>query len=143
LLFRKIKRIALVGFALNFVWEMLQMPLFMGMDPGALNTWLLCLEATVGDVVTILFIFGLGRLVFGRWDWPERFTIIRVLYLALVGASFAIYFEITALRAGRWAYSELMPLLPWLPIGIVPIIQMMILPYLSYRIGLKLAYRSS
>ena len=137
MLVKRIITISLVAFALNFVWEMVQMPLFKGMSLGDLQAWLLCLRSTIGDVATVLSFCGLGRVVFRDWDWPGRLSIVKALYLLFVGLTFGIYYEITALSAGRWSYTELMPVLPGLEVGLVPLVQMMVLPYFSCKFGLK------
>ena len=38
------------------------------------------------------------------------------------------------LRAGRWAYNDLMPIIPILKLGLTPVIQLAILGMLSLKI---------
>lgn len=77
-------------------------------------------------------------MVFGQWEWPNKLNVIKILFLGIIGALIAIYLEVTALNSGKWSYSDLMLRLPLLRAGIVPVIQMMLLPFLSYKLGLKI-----
>ncbi|MFQ5707858.1 MAG: hypothetical protein ACE5HO_10440 [bacterium] len=114
------------------------MPFFAGMSFADWRTWLFCLVATVGDVGMILFIFSLGRWIFGSWEWAGELVVPRVLYLLSIGALLAIGAEMAGVRLGYWHYTSLMPRLPWLNIGLVPLVQMLILPILSYNFGWRL-----
>jgi hypothetical protein len=64
-----------IAFAVNFFWEMLQMPLYEGMRFDDLRSYLICLRAAFGDANISLAIFGLGRFLFGKWDWPQKVTL--------------------------------------------------------------------
>lgn len=115
------------------------MPFFVDMRFSDIRTWLMCLRASFSDALIVLFIVAVGRLVFGYWDWPNKLNVIKILFLGTLGAVIAICIEIFALNSGRWSYSGLMPRSPWVGAGIVPIIQMVLLPLLSYRLGSKIA----
>jgi hypothetical protein len=123
---------------LNYVWEMLQMPFYNGMKYIDPNSWLICLWASIGDANIILFIFILGRLLFGNWEWVKRLNVKKLVYLFLIGTTIAILFEIRALNTGRWSYSQLMPTFSSWGIGVVPVIQLITLPILSIRLAIKL-----
>ena len=135
-----IKRIALISamaLLINYVWEMLQMPFFEGMYFSDPNAWLSCLQASIGDVFITVFIFLLGRLIFSSWSWPHSPGAAKVTYLVLIGAVVAVTIEIVALKAGRWSYSSLMPVVPGIGVGIVPIVQLIVLPYLAYVLAFR------
>ncbi|RMD60687.1 hypothetical protein D6833_09310 [Candidatus Parcubacteria bacterium] len=102
------------------------------------RAWLFCLAATVGDVGMILFIFALGCWIFGGWEWAARLTVTRVVCLLSMGALLAIGAEMVGVGLGYWHYSARMPTLPWLNVGLVPFMQMLLLPVLAYRIGWRL-----
>ena len=122
----------LVSFALNYVWEMLQMPFYEGMSFSDPSSYFRCLVAGIGDAAIVVGIFILGRILFRSSKWPQRIDAIKALCLALVGAGIAIVVEIAALNSSRWAYSPLMPCIPVLQVGLVPVVQLMILPNLSF-----------
>jgi len=121
-----------VAFFLNYLWEMLQMPFYVGMSFSDLQSWLMCARASLGDVVIVLFIFILGRLIFKSWDWVYHLNLRKIIYLIFIGFSIAIVIELISLKYHRWAYSEMMPVIPKIDVGIIPVIQMILLPYLTY-----------
>ena len=138
---KAIKPIALISaiaLVISYVWEMLQMPFYQGMYFSDPNAWLRCLQASVGDVFITVFIFLVGRLIFSSWSWPQSLGAAKITYLVLFGAIIAVTIEIMALKAGRWSYSSLMPVVPGPGIGIVPVVQLILLPYLSYVLGSRM-----
>ena len=124
-----------IAFGVNFLWEMLQMPFYEQMSFTDPESYLKCLPASFGDANVIIAIYGLGFFFFRDWRWPFKLTISRLTYLVLIGGSAAILIELLALKAGRWNYSSFMPLLPLARIGLIPFLQMIILPYLSFLIS--------
>lgn len=120
---------ALFAFLLNFVWEMLQTPLFASMPH--LPHWpmtLVCLWATVGDVGIAMIAFTAGAATDKRLSWfkaPSKPA--SAAYLA-AGILLTAVLELHAIGTARWAYSELMPTLPWIGIGAAPFLQWIILP---------------
>jgi uncharacterized protein YacL len=127
-----------VSLGMHYVWEMAQMPFYVDMrfgDPGA---WLSCFEAAVVDAVIVVGIFVIGRVLFGVWIWIRRMTIKKIAYLVLAGTAVSTVGEITSLHYERWAYSPLMPLIPVIEVGLVPVVQMIVLPYLCYRLAITM-----
>lgn len=121
---------ALFTFLFHFTWEVLQTPLFDRMP--VISHWhatLVCLKATFGDVGIALASFAAGAVSDKRWTWfvnPSRRAL--AAYLA-TGVLITIVFEWYAVYwAGRWAYSELMPLVPLLQVGLAPMLQWIVLP---------------
>lgn len=121
---------ALFTFLFHFAWEILQTPLFAKMS-GA-SHWqatLVCLQATFGDVGIGLASFAVAT----SWDRTTTWFIKPSsgafnCYVA-TGVLITIAFEWYAVYwAGRWAYSELMPILPILRVGIAPLLQWIIVP---------------
>lgn len=113
------------------------MPLYEGMYYSDPNSWLLCLQASIGDVFITVIIFLFGRLIFNTWSWPHPLDAVRITYLVLIGAVIAVAIEITALKAGRWNYSPLMPVIPGIGVGIVPVVQLIVLPYLGFVLAFR------
>ena len=56
----------------------------------------------------------------------------------IIGGTGAILAEIRHLSAGNWAYTESMPVLPFVSVGIVPVLQFMILPVVIFYVSLYL-----
>lgn len=121
---------AVFSFLFHFAREISQAPLFAKM-PVTIH-WqatLMCLRATLGDV-------GIALASFATANWWDRsLTWFAGLsngalagYLA-TGVLITIAFEWYAVFwAGRWSYSELMPVVPLLHVGLAPLMQWIVLP---------------
>lgn len=113
--------LALIAFLLNFVWEISQAPLYDCYDQFLHCMWL-CFKASLGDVVWVLLLYGIFRVSHSKTA------------VVLAGLAIAIGVELHALQTGRWAYAESMPLIPFLSLGLTPLLQMAILPLVSIYI---------
>ena len=91
--------LALSAFALNWLWEMLQMPAFVEMAGRSwAETALPCARAAVGDVAMTLVIYGLGALAARNWRWGLEDWWNVYLTAALLGGVFA-----AASHSNRWS----------------------------------------
>jgi hypothetical protein len=126
-----------VALGINYLWEMAQMPLYQEMRFDDIRAYLICLRASFGDANITIIIFVIGLLFFKSWYWPKKLTILKVAYLVFSGGGTAIVIELIALNRGSWTYTPLMPLIPVLRTGLVPFVQLMILPYFSYLISIR------
>jgi hypothetical protein len=127
-----------IAILINYVWEMVQMPLYQGMPFDQVRSYLLCFKAAIGDGNITLLIFLGGLLLFRDRRWPAGLTVWKAVYLVVTGCLVAVVIELLAVRQGRWTYSALMPLVPLLDIGLVPLLQLILLPYLSFCLSLKI-----
>lgn len=137
MLYKYVLSVFITAVLLNFAWEMIQMPFFEGMTYDSPGNWLLCFRASITDALLILLIFGAGKLLFKKWDWPLKLNVRKVSFLLVAGFIIAVYFEIDALQTGRWAYSIHMTILPPWGVGLVPLLQMLLLPYVSFKVGAR------
>lgn len=128
---RFLVRLFLVAVGINFVWEMAQMPLYESMPFDEAYAWWLCFRASLGDGVIILFIWAVGWAVFRGSTWFQPLRAANIVVLLFTGAVIAVAIEIHALGTGRWAYSDLMPIVPVAGVGLSPLIQLLILPWIS------------
>jgi hypothetical protein len=122
--------VALFSFLLHFVWEFIQVPAFEGMPrTGHWEGILLCLRATVGDVGLGLLAFWAASLAAHSRSWvlePRRWPM--TVFIA-VGLGLTIVLEYYSTEiAGRWSYSEIMPLIPGLGTGVTPLLQWTLIP---------------
>ncbi len=118
----------LYGFVLNFVWEFAQVQagLYMQYQGGEITRWIL-LRAALFDAS---FITALAVLFFSVLWLRTR------LWLAFIfGTMFAIGLEWFALSTGRWEYSALMPVIPFLNTGLSPTIQLGITAWVSLKLS--------
>lgn len=121
---------ALYLFLLHFVWEMLQTPFFAEMQTMA--HWpatLFCLRATIGDVAIGVGAFCTAALMQRDRGWFLSPTRPGLLAFLAVGVAATIGLELNAIARGRWSYSALMPVIPGLNVGLVPILQWLLLPW--------------
>ena len=123
-----------VAVVLNYPWELAQAPLFAGGDDFRAMLWH-CFVASLGDGVLVLLIFAVGWIAWRRQDWFERPGARGYGLMLVSGLMIAVAIEWIAVHVlQRWAYLPLMPRLPVFDIGVVPIVQMLVLPPLIFRI---------
>jgi hypothetical protein len=122
--------ISIFAFLLNFVWELLQMPLFAGfLDFQFYQIILHCTKATFGDVVISLVAFAGACLITRSRMWILSMNKSGVVSFLAIGLVITVIFEILATGPlNRWEYSELMPMIG---VGLAPVAQWVILPLLQ------------
>jgi len=118
------------AFVINFVWEMLQMPLFsFSPDASLAQINLACIQASAGDAVMIVISFWIVAASRRDRGWILRPSLGSMALFLLPGIIMTIAFE--ALATGpldRWTYAAAMPTLPGLGTGLAPLAQWLILP---------------
>ena len=129
---RTIVTIFVVSVMVNYPWELVQTPLYEGMDDFSRMLWH-CFSASLGDGLLVLLIFGVGWLLTGQQEWfinpgGRGYTIMLASGLVI-----AVAVEWVAVQiAGQWGYSDRMPIIPLLGIGLAPVAQMLLLPPLIF-----------
>ena len=135
---------ALASFVLNEVWEMSQMSAYV---ETAGHPWMStlspCTGAAVGDVGIVLGIYAACALAVGDLGWGLRGRWNIYATAALLGLAYAALVEHAALTAGRWSYSERMPVVSVLDAGLWPLLQMTLLPPLTFLFARCWAGRST
>lgn len=131
-----ILRIATIGFILNLVWENAQAPWYQGYS-SFWQHFSVCFLGTLGDVVIVLLLFAAFAGVYRNWDWIRTLSWKTAVPLVLAGLAIGVIIELFALTTGRWTYTEAMPLVPGLRVGLWPVLQMTILPGLTFFISSK------
>jgi hypothetical protein len=91
-----------------------------------------CTRAAMGDVGIILVIYVTSALVGGGLRWGLRGRSSMFATTAVVGLAYAVLVEDLGLAAGRWSYTERMPVMPVLGVGLWPLLQMTLLPPLLF-----------
>lgn len=130
--------IAGISLVLNLVWENLQAPLYQGYS----SFWQhlpVCSVASLGDVLIILISYFVLAIVNKDMLWITKMSRADVAILIVTGALVAIGIEKWALATGRWQYDSAMPLIPYVEVGFLPVIQMILLPLLTYYISKRIA----
>jgi hypothetical protein len=112
---------------LNYPWELAQTPFYAGMENLRAVLWH-CFTASLGDGILVLLVFGAAAAAQHSLYWFKRPTRAAVIVMGATGIVLALSVEWWALRTGRWQYSDRMPLIPGTGIGLVPLLQMLVLP---------------
>lgn len=124
--------LAVVSFGLNWPWEMGQMWAYAEMAGRQWwDTLLPCTLAALGDVAVTFAVWAVGALAAAdvRWGMAGRWN--AYLAAALLGGACAVAFEWKALGSGRWHYTDRMPVVPVLGVGLWPLFQLMLLAPLA------------
>lgn len=124
------------SFLLNELWEMAQMSAYVETAGYSwASTFGYCSRAAAGDVSIILGIYASGALAAGDpgWGLSGRWNIYATA--AVLGLAYAVLVEHAALAAGRWMYTERMPVVPLFGAGLWPLLQMTLLPPLTFWIA--------
>jgi len=126
---RRIVIIFISAFILNLIWEHLHSVLYVSYK-GETVTNLILLRAALFDAAVISFSsypFLLWKPGFYRCCRSLASTTLFVVCLTL----FAVTLEKWALITSRWTYTDTMPIIPFLDVGLTPAIQLGLLGYLS------------
>lgn len=128
--------VAVTSFMLNFIWELAQGPLYEGFEYD-LKHISFCALASVADMLMVfILLFALG-LIYKDVYWMQNWGSKSMLLLVLVGFFGAILAEVWHTARGDWAYVDAMPRLPVAEVGISPVLQFTILPWLIFLICKK------
>lgn len=127
-------RLFVIAVLVNYVWEIIQAPLYVGMESFKLVLWH-CGWAALGDGLLVLLLYAVGWAALRRRDWFAPPGVIGYVVMLLAGLAIGVGIEwLAVFVAQRWAYTDGMPLVPLLNIGLAPVAQMLVLPPLIFRI---------
>ena len=124
--------ILVFSFLLNLAWEYWQVPFFRGMADQP--HWVgvkACTLATLGDAGIALAAFWATAIFAKDRSWILRLNRLDIGIFLGVGVVVTILFE--ALATGmfqRWAYSDIMPRVPVIGTGLLPLLQWLVIPLL-------------
>ena len=129
--------VIVLGFLLNFTWELIQMPLYNSAS-FKINHVTFCALGSVADAIMVLLIYLGLAFIFKNSFWMRPLKWQRIVVAILIGGVGAVLSEMRHLSLGNWVYSDLMPLLPMIKVGLSPVLQFMILPILVYILSSKM-----
>lgn len=127
--------ILMISFFLNFVWEFLQSPFYDCFKNSLADNYNHYLLAIVWDSLYTILIYLLVSLSNKNYNWIQNpMKKNDILLSIMTWLMLAIFIECKwAYILWKWNYSPLMPTIYW--IWMVPLLQMMILPILSFKIA--------
>jgi hypothetical protein len=119
-----------IALLLNIVWESLHAPLFVFKEQSSWSTLTACLVfCAVVDAAMMLFIYWVVALIRKDRFWFLRGRSVDKVLFALAALTLAFASEYNAVHyRNLWEYSERMPLIPVVRVGLTPIVQWIILP---------------
>lgn len=128
------------AFLLNFLWESLHSPAYyMEGYSTDFNSYLrMLLVASSIDAIIIVAVFLGISLMIRDTNWLFKHDKIYYLISSVLGLVIAAITEFKSVYLqGKWDYNELMPVVPFIGIGILPLLQLMILIPLSFWLAKK------
>ena len=122
--------VVIFSFLLNFFWEIQQMPFYqIPAEFSHSDMTRNCTLATVGDVGISIAAFWTVAVISKSRQWFHQPRRWQVSSFILVGVVITVVFE--ALATGMfnaWKYAALMPTLPFLGTGLLPLLQWILVP---------------
>ena len=132
---RLFKRVTFITFLLacilNFTWEIIQGPLYIGFTYSIFHI-IFCGLASIADAIMVLLIYFVLTIIYKDPLWIKQINFQRTLILMLIGGIGAILAEMRHLSLGNWSYAPTMPVLPFVNAGLSPVLQFMLLPSLIF-----------
>lgn len=114
----------------NLAWEFLHLPLYTVWKSGSAPELIFAAaHCTGGDILIASSALTLALVLAGDGRWPERGYAKVAALAGVLGLSYTIFSEwLNVGIRGTWAYSELMPVVPFVGTGLSPLLQWMVIP---------------
>ena len=126
--------IFVVAVLFNYPWELVQAPLYVGMEQFRTVAWH-CFVASLGDGLLVLVIFATGWVGLRRHTWFVHPGVAGYGVMVAAGLVIGVTVEWVAVPIlVRWRYTAWMPRIPGLAVGLVPVLQMLGLPPLIFHL---------
>ena len=127
---------AITGFLLSILWENLHFSLYSNYAEWMEQIYfLLC---AFGDALLIFMVYFLVAVIFRNTGWLNHFTTAEITTTLIISAVVSVLAEKIALFMNWWQYSDQMPLVPILDIGLSPFLAIVLLPILTFLITKKI-----
>lgn len=133
---RVLRYLLVIAFG-NLVWEFAHMPLYELWQTGTrAEIVFAAVHCTGGDILIAFFALTLSLLVMGNngesstWARP---TVVLAIVLGLLYTAFSEWLNIEI--RGSWAYSDWMPVIPVINMGLSPALQWIVIPMLAFKIS--------
>jgi hypothetical protein len=124
------------SFVLNWLWEMAQMFAYEEMAGRAWpQTVFTCTVATFGDVLTTLAVYGCIALIRRNVHWRLDASWRDYALAGALGAAIAVAIEKVAITSNQWSYTDAMPVVPMIQVGLLPLLQLTLLIPLTISVA--------
>ncbi|HCC05571.1 TPA: hypothetical protein DEP58_04735 [Patescibacteria group bacterium] len=118
---KKIGTIFILAFVFNVIWENIHAILYASYKGGEITQFIL-LRASLFDAIVITLLL----LPFLFFSFLEN----KKWLILLIGILIAVVNEWYGLTTSRWVYNSLMPIVPFIEVGLTPMLQLGLLGYL-------------
>lgn len=135
-----LRRYLLVTAGANLVWEFAHMPLYTLWREGSVGEIVFAaVHCTGGDILIALAALTAALVLGAERRWPTVGA-GRVIALALLfGLAYTLFSEWLNIEVREaWAYSELMPVVPFLGAGLSPVLQWIVVPLAAFAFALRM-----
>jgi len=124
----------------NVAWELAHLPLYtIWQSPGPRAAVLAALHCAVGDVVLAALALTTA-LPLVRPLRPRHRLVAASLVATALGVGATIVLERLQTQVWRgWTYADAMPIVPWLEVGLSPLLQWTLLPPVMLAVARRLA----
>jgi hypothetical protein len=119
---------------LNLIWEAAQIPFYTVWQDGTWGEIVFAVaHCTVGDVlIGVICASGAVLLTGLRWPRDAQTSLIFTGYFIGFGLSYTVFSEwLNVVVRKSWTYSSLMPVIPPLDTGLLPVLQWVVVPMLA------------
>lgn len=121
----------LFAFLFNLAWEVMHSLLYKTITGMSVVEYIpRILVASFGDVVMVFGIFTLISLFNFSLKW--KLNKKNIVLSIILGSIIAIGFELYALYTNRFAYNATMPLIPFIKVGLTPVLQIIFTSLLTF-----------
>jgi hypothetical protein len=124
------RRYLIVSAGGHLAWELLHLPLYAGWQgETAMKSALFLAGCIIGDISIALGALVAALLLVNEGSWPSKGYLPVASLTVAFGLASTLVVEVIKVRVfGAWAYSELMPLIPGIEVGLSPIAQWVVIP---------------
>lgn len=123
-------RLLVLGLPLQVLWETAQLPLYtVWYQKGWGYILYSVVHCTLGDLLILVISYELVALLNRNRQWVDRTILWNGLAFTALGAGYTIYSEVINVYIEKtWAYTDVMPIVPIIGIGLAPLLQWLIIP---------------
>ena len=125
-----------VGLLLHLIWEALHFPLYTLWATGTWGDILYAIvHCTIGDLMISMASLLIALLLMSGGSWPvtrRRRVLIMTVALGLGYTVFSEWLNVDIRQS--WAYSELMPVVPFINTGLSPLMQWLVIPSIQFAL---------
>lgn len=128
--------LGITAWVMSFLWENLHAGLYKDFAPQMAK--LAYLGCSLADVVLVLIIWKTTAWLLHNPTWGRQATRMSYSVATIVAATLSYFAEKTSLLLNLWRYTDKMPLVPLLGIGLSPWLAIIVIPLSSFIIADRL-----